>query len=267
MTTPESRLAHRGWRTRHSVWLLGPILGFGLGTAFSLLWAGRKMRDSKVTRIALLLLAPTAFAFIVLGTSDPESENSRPIDDVAVGVLMAIWIGGAMYATKINRRLLRIRAGQEVVPWYQAPQQQSAYPPHAPVGQASGQQWQGALGLTDIQNQAWSPPPAAPAAPPPPAFAATPPAPVRTAPATHASNVTVDVNAADEETLRELPGVGPALAKRLIAYRNSNRGLRSPEDLAAAGLPPHILARVVDFVTFGPYSSGAQPARGRVLDI
>jgi DNA uptake protein ComE-like DNA-binding protein len=75
------------------------------------------------------------------------------------------------------------------------------------------------------------------------------------------------VNAADEETLRGLPGVGPALAKRLIAYRDSNRGLRSPEDLAAAGLPPHILASVVGLVTFGPYSSGAQPTRGRVLDI
>lgn len=264
MTTPESRLASRGWRTRHSVWLLGPILGFGLGTAFSLLWAGRKLRDATVTRIALLLMVPTAFIWIVIGTSEPESD--RLVDDVAAALFMVIWIVGIIYAVRLNRRLLRIRAGTDIVPWYQA-QQQSAYPPQPPVGQPSGQQWQGALGLTDIQNQAWSPPPAPPAAPPPPAFAPAPPAPVRTAPASHTANATVDVNAADEETLRGLPGVGPALAKRLIAYRNSNRGLHSPEDLAAAGLPPHILAGIVGFVRFGPFRSGAEPARGRVLDI
>lgn len=267
MTTPESRLADRGWRTRHSVWLLGPLLGLGLGTCFSLLWAGRKLRDAKVTRVALLLIAPTAFAFIVLGTSDPGPDNNRPIDNVAAGIIMVLWIGGAIYAARINRRLLRIRAGQEIVPWYQSPQQQSAYPPQSPFGQPSGQQWQGALGLTDIQKQAWSPPPAAPAAPPPAAFAPTAPSPVRTAPATQAPNATIDVNAAGEETLRGLPGVGPALAKRLIAYRTSNNGLRSLEDLAAAGLPPHILAGVAGLVTFGPYRSGAQPTRGRVLDI
>lgn len=266
MTTPESRLANRGWRTRHSVWLLGPILGVGLGTCFSLLWAGRKLRDAKVTRIALLLIAPTAFVFIVLGTSDPAPDNNRPIDNVAAAIIMALWIGGAIYAARVNRRLLRIRAGQELVPWYQAPQQ-STNPRQPPVGQSSGQQWQGALRLTDIQNQAWSPPPAAPTAPQPAAFAPTAPEPVRTAPATHASNAIVDVNTADEEVLRSLPGVGPALAKRLIAYRDSNRGLRSPEDLAAAGLPPHILAGVAGVVTFGPYRGGAQPARGRVLDI
>lgn len=265
MTTPETRLASRGWRWRHSVWLLGPILGFGFGTVFSLLWAGRKLRDATVTRVAVLLIAPTAFIWVVIGTSKPQI--TRTVDTAAGVILVTIWIAGSIYAARINRRLLRIRAGQEIVPWYKAPQQQSSHPSQAPAtwGQPAGQQWQGALGLTDIQEKAWTPPPTA--TPPPPTtpaeMAPQPSTPNSTAPAFAA----VDVNAADEDALRRLPGVGPALAKRVIAYRDSNRGLRAPEDLAAAGLPPHILAGVVGLVTFGPYRSGVQPSRGRVLDI
>lgn len=36
----------------------------------------------------------------------------------------------------------------------------------------------------------------------------------------------VDINTADEETLQTLPGVGPALAARIVAYREEHGGFR-----------------------------------------
>ena len=36
----------------------------------------------------------------------------------------------------------------------------------------------------------------------------------------------VDINTADEALLQTLPGVGPALAERIVAYREENGGFR-----------------------------------------
>lgn len=41
----------------------------------------------------------------------------------------------------------------------------------------------------------------------------------------------VDLNAADSATLETLPGIGPALASRIIAWRDANGGFSSVEDL------------------------------------
>lgn len=42
----------------------------------------------------------------------------------------------------------------------------------------------------------------------------------------------INVNTADVQTLdRELPGIGPALAKRIVDYRERHGPFRRPEDL------------------------------------
>ena len=41
----------------------------------------------------------------------------------------------------------------------------------------------------------------------------------------------ININTADEKALDELPGVGPAMAKRIIEYRQSEGMFQSPEDL------------------------------------
>ena len=41
----------------------------------------------------------------------------------------------------------------------------------------------------------------------------------------------ININTADEKALDELPGVGPAMAKRIIEYRETQGMFRSPEDL------------------------------------
>ena len=41
----------------------------------------------------------------------------------------------------------------------------------------------------------------------------------------------VNINTADEKALDSLPGIGPAMAKRIIEYRSVNGSFQSPEDL------------------------------------
>ena len=41
----------------------------------------------------------------------------------------------------------------------------------------------------------------------------------------------ININTADEKALDELPGVGPATAKRIIEYREANGPFAAPEDL------------------------------------
>ena len=41
----------------------------------------------------------------------------------------------------------------------------------------------------------------------------------------------VNINTADEKTLDSLPGIGPAMAKRIIEYRNTEGMFQSTEDL------------------------------------
>ena len=46
---------------------------------------------------------------------------------------------------------------------------------------------------------------------------------------------TVDVNAADEATLETLPGVGPSLAQRIVAFRDLNGPFASIDELLDVG--------------------------------
>jgi competence protein ComEA len=61
----------------------------------------------------------------------------------------------------------------------------------------------------------------------------------------------IDVNRADEAALERLPGIGPALARRIVEAR-AERPFRSVEDLARVrGIGPATLARLGDLVTVG----------------
>lgn len=59
------------------------------------------------------------------------------------------------------------------------------------------------------------------------------------------AGVSIDVNQADAAALETLPGVGPVLAARIIAYRDSVGRFASPEDLLAVrGVGEATLARL-----------------------
>lgn len=59
----------------------------------------------------------------------------------------------------------------------------------------------------------------------------------------------VDLNSADQEALETLPRIGPALAERIIAWREDNGRFRSVDDLLAVpGIGEKLLAGLRDAV-------------------
>lgn len=62
----------------------------------------------------------------------------------------------------------------------------------------------------------------------------------------------VDVNTADTEALQTLPGIGPALAERIIAYRTEHGPFRRVEDLLEVkGIGEATLEKLRQEVTVG----------------
>jgi len=62
----------------------------------------------------------------------------------------------------------------------------------------------------------------------------------------------VDLNRADPEELQSLPGIGPALAQRILDSRLSEGPFRSPDDLLRVrGIGPTTVARIRDLVVPG----------------
>jgi competence protein ComEA len=91
---------------------------------------------------------------------------------------------------------------------------------------------------------AWSP-----HAGPPPRFVLDPPSAVTVAPAEQAGG-RVSLNTATEAQLAELPGIGPARARAIVADRRANGRYRSLEELArVAGIGPATLAGLKRRVT------------------
>lgn len=69
------------------------------------------------------------------------------------------------------------------------------------------------------------------------------------APGTTASGL-VSLNRAGDKELEELPGIGPALAGRIVAWREANGGFKSVQDLLkVSGIGENLLAGVIDLVT------------------
>ncbi len=63
----------------------------------------------------------------------------------------------------------------------------------------------------------------------------------------------VDLNTATTEQLQDLPGVGPVLAERIVAYRQEHGGFDTVEQLQeVAGIGPSRLQELADLVTAGP---------------
>ena len=60
----------------------------------------------------------------------------------------------------------------------------------------------------------------------------------------------VSLNRAGDKELEELPGIGPALAGRIVAWREANGGFKSVQDLLkVSGIGESLLSGVIDLVT------------------
>lgn len=62
----------------------------------------------------------------------------------------------------------------------------------------------------------------------------------------------IDLNTADEDTLTALPGIGPVLARRILAYREENGPFRVVEELLnVSGIGEKRVEDIWDLVTIG----------------
>ena len=71
----------------------------------------------------------------------------------------------------------------------------------------------------------------------------------------HAYHDTIDLSSATEGELRELSGVGPALARRIVAWREEHGGFESVDQLAEVrGISPRVLEGLRPHVRADPFT-------------
>jgi len=75
------------------------------------------------------------------------------------------------------------------------------------------------------------------------------------------TNAKVDLNSASEQQLENLPGVGPATAKKIIA----GRPYSSASDLSKAGVSASTIKKITPLVTFGGATPAANAAAGKAV--
>ncbi len=74
-------------------------------------------------------------------------------------------------------------------------------------------------------------------------------------------SASIDIDRASAEELERLPGIGPALAARIIAERGAGGRFGGPDGLLRVrGIGPKTLARIRPYLTPQPGEAGSQPA-------
>ena len=79
-----------------------------------------------------------------------------------------------------------------------------------------------------------------------------------------AGSPVLDINSATAAQLEELPGIGPALAERILDYRAENGAFSGPEALQeVSGVGPGIWEDISPFVYFGEEEPEDEDLSGR----
>lgn len=277
MSTPEELLCRRGWRLRHSLWMLWGILSFGLlwGVGFAIV--GVRARHRLWLVMAGVWLVYLIVEFWVLGSTDmpAKGEPATALSSAMGNVMLLSWIVGGVLAWFVNRRWLVWRAHHGPRrPWYittTGSAGDGGASPAAPVVTA---------GMVDEVLRSAEPtrprgaetartvaPPAqwiSSASTPQPALGVQ----VATSGAAETPQTPLDLNTASRDQLANLPGIDLAWADHIIAIRQRQGGFSSPADLVTmASVQPHIFAAIRDRLVAGaPIARADSPSDGRRLE-
>jgi competence protein ComEA len=70
----------------------------------------------------------------------------------------------------------------------------------------------------------------------------------------------IDINRAAAKELDLLPGIGPALSRRVVEYRQINGPFAKIEDITRVqGIGPKIFQRIRDYISAGPDTAEVSP--------
>ena len=67
----------------------------------------------------------------------------------------------------------------------------------------------------------------------------------------------ININTAQSEELQKLPGVGPAIAQRILDFRKENGNFKKVEDIMKVrGIGEKVFAKIKDLITVGAEAGG-----------
>jgi competence protein ComEA len=71
--------------------------------------------------------------------------------------------------------------------------------------------------------------------------------------ATTLAQHSIELNSATVDELQKLPGVGPAIAQRIVAYRKEHGDFSKPDDVSSVrGIGPRTLERIRVYLVVRP---------------
>jgi hypothetical protein len=257
-TSGQRPLAQRGWRIRHSLWILFPALSFGLLTSVGFVIVGARASRRAWWGAGVGYFVLAVVALTIPGAGGPGSV----LEGVGSALLFVLWLGGVGHAFLINPSWLRWRAGREdeianrhtpqLAPASTASWTQGGPPPMTswaagPPAATQPRGPQGAYGAQRAHEAPWDGPPQA-------AYGSAPP------PVSRPGSQPLDVNTAGIGELAGLPGFDYERAGRVVTTRGRQNGFGAVEDFhRAAALAPHEIALVRDHVCCSPPRFGSSP--------
>jgi DNA uptake protein ComE-like DNA-binding protein len=276
MKTPEENLCSRGWRLRHSAFLLWSILSFGMLTAVGFWVIALKSRRRAWWVAAVVWTVFNVSTFVVSANIDSgtkENPSTSVGSNVFTIMILVGLIGGITHSAIVRREWLRWRAYAQPGAWYAQKQAASAAVTHThnPLSPAAASDvLQNVSGKSAVPQNTriddsgqWSHPHTrnTSAERPPPVVEPR-----------ENSLTLVDINQADSAAFISL-GLDQAWADWLIATRTRIGGFATPEQLLTDGqMPPHVYAALRQRVHTPARHSPPQPPpegsrAGRRLDL
>lgn len=97
----------RGWRLRHSAWLLAPILGIGYLSWVGFLYCALRVRSRQWWIVATVSILLTLTGYVIMGvwTTTDGSPSSN-----AVLYIIQLWVASIIFGFLIHPDYLRWRA-------------------------------------------------------------------------------------------------------------------------------------------------------------